>query len=298
MSKDFVSGYLEEAGLEGPVNEVERGNVVETYNIGEEPGYYLQIPGHEPSLKRGILGLQMQQDEDIPVPEIVDYSLEEPYLITETVPGETLEETSNEDIYRHAGSLIAKLHSQDHGYDSFGLMNVEDEELVPAGKQTWKEGLNSIFHTYMSGAQKMVNMGEAAKIDIHYDNKKEDIPANIEPALSHFDFTTDNIIQNNQEVTGVLDWDMIRTADPDLEVIMTENRLRRDGLPFEAFRQGYEQERKPELETETENLYNFISKISKLSELQYMRETHDEDPDWNEVEQIMGEINELIDTDR
>ena len=291
--KKSVEDYLAETGIEGEITEVETGNVSETYRIDSETVYYLQVPGHTESLKRGILGLQMQQETDIPVPEIVEYDLDEPFLLTQALPGQNLEETEEDVLYRQTGEILARLHDQDHGYNRYGLMSVEDRELSPSDLESWRHGLDSIFNMYMRNAGKVLPMTEAAALDRYYMENRDTVPEERPAELGHFDLHGDNILQEDGEVTGVLDWDMIRVIDPALEVIKTERQFRRDGKPYQEFRKGYENQREVDIDPETEEIYSFISELSRLSELQYLKESQGRKPTEDEINSTMSEIREI-----
>lgn len=294
MSKNEVDRYLDRAGIDGEVEEVETGNVASTYRIKGEDTYYLQVPGHAPSLRRGILGLEMQQDTEVPVPEIVDYDLEDPFLVTEEVPGRNLQDTENEEVYRRTGNILAELHNQDHGFQTYGLLDVQDGELKPSGIESWRHGLDSIFNDYMRNTQRLLPMTEASKLDHYFMENRDTVPNDRDLKLGHFDFHGDNIIHQHEEVTGVLDWDMIRVLDPAFEVIKTERQFMREGQPHQTFRQGYEDERELEIDEDTEELYSVVSEVSRLSELQYLREAHGEEPEQEQIDQTMEEIEDLI----
>lgn len=66
---------------------METGNVSRTYRIRGNSKYFLQVLGHEESLRRGLLAFEMEQDTQVPVPELVHYDIEEPFLVTEAIKG-------------------------------------------------------------------------------------------------------------------------------------------------------------------------------------------------------------------
>ncbi len=289
---------MEQAGIEGAVEEVETGNVSRTYRISGSSDYFLQLPGHEPSLRRGILGLKMQQDTDVPVPEILHYDLEEPFLVTGAVPGENIQGTESEQVYRQTGEIMASLHQQEHGYDRFGLLEVEGDDLVPSGIGSWRHGLDSLFNGYMGNAQKLLSLTDAGMLDHYFMRKREEVPDDREARLGHFDFHGDNVLQEGDEVTGVLDWDMIRVVDPALEVVKTERQFKRERKPYEAFRQGYEEERELEIDQELEEIYSMVSETSRLSELQYLKEAHGREPSQQDIDETMQEIDSITGMER
>ncbi|MFB6116390.1 MAG: phosphotransferase family protein [Candidatus Nanosalina sp.] len=292
MNKN-LEDYMAQAGIEGELTEIEAGNVSRTYRVGGDPAYFLQVPGHEESMRRGILALEMQQETEVPVPEIVYQDLVEPFLVTEELPGQNIQATSEEEVYRQVGGILADLHEQDHGYETYGLLKPERGKLVSDGVQSWRRGLDSIFNDYMGNVDRLLPMTEAAALDRHYMKNRDRVPEERPAKLGHFDFHGDNILQENLEVTGVLDWDMVRVIDPALEVVKTERQFKRDGKPYRAFRKGYEEERSLEISEEVEEIYSFVSEVSRLSELQYLEDAHGREPEDSEIDETMQEIKEI-----
>lgn len=294
--KKSVRGYLEETGIDQEFTEVETGNVSKTYRVNGEPGYFIQVPGHEESLRRGILALEIQQETDFPVPEIVHYDMDEPFLITRALPGTRLQESTDKDLYRQTGRLLAQLHEQDHGYETYGLLNPENGKLEAEGIQNWRRGLDSIFNMYMGNADKLIPMTEASRLDSYYMENRTNIPSERPAELGHFDFHGDNIFQEDGEITGVLDWDMVRVIDPALEAIKTQRQFKRDQRPHEAFIQAYENERNLGVDEDVQELYAMVSEVSRLSELQYLKQSQGREPRDHEIESAMQEINRIIET--
>lgn len=291
--KKSLTEYLEQAGISGEPEEVEKGNVSRTYKISGDTDYFLQVPGHEESLRRGLLALEMQQDTEVPVPELVHYDLEEPFLITEAVDGRNIRNTGEEKVYKKSGKILADLHDQNHSYNQYGLLSIQEDELACDGTESWRHGLDSIFNMYMRNAERILPMTEASKIDHYFMENRGTIPANTEAVIGHFDFHSDNLIHDNGEITGVLDWDMVRVVDPALEVIKTQRQFKREGKPHQAFREGYESKRKPDIDREIEEMYTLVSELSRISELQYLKESQNREPHQEEIDKTMNEINKI-----
>ena len=236
MTNQKAMEYLGDAGLEGKIQEVDAGNVSQTYQVGED--YFLQFTETAPeNLKRGILGLESQQETDVPVPDIIYSDLEEPVLVTEALPGENIESTNNEQIYREAGEIMAEIHDQK--FDSYGLMTVFEGELMPSASADWRNSFSTLYHRFMGMGSDLIEQTKAAEIDRFFYTNMPHLVEDPEKSLAHFDFHEDNLLHQEGEITGVLDWDMTRVVDPALEVIKTQHQFQREGKPVEAFTQGY-----------------------------------------------------------
>ena len=291
MTNQKAMEYLGDAGLEGEIQEVDAGNVSQTYQVGED--YFLQFTENAPdNLRRGILGLESQQETDVPVPEIVYSDLEEPVLVTETVEGESLGTTSEEEVYRNAGQLMADIHEQK--FDSYGLMTVFEGELMPSGSEDWRNSFSTLYHRFMGSVSELLDQGKAAQIDRFYYDNIPDLVEDPEKSLAHFDFHGDNLLHQEGEITGVLDWDMTRVLDPALEVIKTQHQFQREGKPVEAFTQGYQNQRNLDMNPETEDLYRLTAELGRLSEIRYLQQTQDITPENYDLEETVENIDEII----
>jgi len=291
MTNSKAVEYLQELGLTGELQEVDAGNVSQTYRVGEE--HYLQFSESSPeNLQRGILGLEKQQETDIPVPEIVYADLEEPALVTKALPGESISTTNNEKVYAQAGKIMADIHEQE--FDSYGLLKLENGELVPSGSANWERGFSELYHDFIRKGSNLLDDSKAAEIDWFIYERMPEIDEDPGRSLAHFDFHEDNLMHQNGEVTGVLDWDMMRVVDPALEVIRAEHQFNREGKPAKAFRKGYESKREIEINPETEQLYRLTAEIGRLSELEYLQRTQDIKPENMDLEATIENIEEII----
>lgn len=291
MNHSKAQQYLDQAGLEGDLEEVQAGNVSETYKVGDQ--YYLQVSDINPeNLRRGMLELQSQQETDIPVPEIVYSDLEEPVLITEAVEGQSIGSTQDEEIYRQAGRIMADIH--DNNFENYGLMRVEGDQLRPSGSQNWQNSFSKLYHRFMHSGSQLLDQKKAADIDRFFYDKSTELVEDPEKSMAHFDFNQDNLLYSDGEITGVLDWDMLRVIDPALEVIRAQHQFEREGKPADAFVEGYKSKRGLEINPETEKLYRLTAELGRLSELEFLQRTQDIEPQERDLEQTVNNIDQIM----
>lgn len=291
MNISKAEEYLREAGIEGTLEEVETGNVSQTYRVGDD--HYLQASNINPeNLRRGMLALESQQETDIPVPEVIYSDLDEPVLVTRAVPGESIGQKDEEEAYRDAGRVMAEIHDQN--FDSYGLMTVEDGEMVPSGGDNWANSLSTLYHRFISSGSELLEKSKAAEIDrFFYDNMPE-VVEDPEKSMAHFDFHGDNLIHQEGEIHGVLDWDMVRVVDPALEVIRAQNQFRREDKPVEAFNEGYRSKRDIELNDPTERIYRVTAELGRLSELEFLERTQGSEPEEKDIQEAVDKIDRHI----
>lgn len=187
---------------------------------------------------------------------------------------------------------MADIHEQE--FDSYGLLNVENGELEPSGSANWERGFSELYHDFIRKGSNLLDDCKAAEIDWFIYDRMPEIEEDPGRSLAHFDFHEDNLMHQNGEITGVLDWDMMRVVDPALEVIRAEHQFSREGKPAQAFRKGYESKREVDINPETEQLYRLTAEIGRLSELEYLQRTQDIKPENMDLEATIENIEEIM----
>jgi len=286
--------YQREADIPGNMEEVKAGRVCSTYRIENEEEYFLQFSEEHPEhLKIGVKALDMLEETDIPVPEKIYSRIADPFVITRSVSGEPLRETENESVYRKAGETLGKIHQQT--FDHYGRFHVFGPELGLAGKKDWSKAFSNIYSQAMHNASELISAPKAQSIDQFYYENKENLPGSPEKSLLHFDYDTDNIMFQNGEITGVIDWDRIRVGDSAFELVKTSQLLKRQEKPVQPFVEGYNSVNEIEMSSEAEEIYKLVSEVGRLSELHFMQENHGIDPSENDLEHTVTEIDRILD---
>jgi aminoglycoside phosphotransferase (APT) family kinase protein len=167
--------------------------------------------------------------EPLPLPKAVifDSSLQHapyPYLITTRLAGEPLidlwPDLSPDEQYRaayRAGELLAQL----HGYTLEAFCRVgEREQAFP----TWRAFVEEFYYKYAGQAeeQALLTRAELSRHERLLERFRPYLEEITTPQLLHSDYHFENILQENGEITGIIDFEHARSGDPAYEFRLYE----------------------------------------------------------------------------
>jgi aminoglycoside phosphotransferase (APT) family kinase protein len=207
----------------------------------------------------------MLRGSDVPVPDVVAYDASKTlapydYLILTKLPGKTVNdsrddltaETEHEIAYR-AGEYLATIHG--FATDGFGMMfNV----LAGAGSADWTAYVAYFFQDYMGQVRKTGLLADdlLARVEV-VRQKMSPLLAEVQQGyFVHGDYHLSNILQQDGQITGVLDFEWATAGDPSWDFRIDDQfELARPGNRA-AFYAGYTSRRAlPEHHEERVALY-------------------------------------------
>lgn len=266
------------------VSRVEEGLLQETYELGYgDAEYILQFAGADrvQELKRGLFWYRRLQHTGVPVPAVVT---ERPrqydgrtYILVEKLPGTTGERDISPERTRVAGRCLATIHDAvtfDTDRRPTGI-----DELSTGGFDGWTRGYERRYDIEQSArVLRESGLGTiAATLD--------ELAAAVTPGppekrqLCHDDFSPDNVLFRDGEVTGVIDFDRAYAGNGGRDLARAANAFWMhdpctDWDVRATFYEGYRDQRDPGPEFEhrepqyrVETLATIVAGLLELDEL-------------------------------
>ena len=212
------------------------------------------------------LGEYLKEKTDLPVPEIVDYELdqEDPYLLREIIQGQILEEEmavsqKPGQLFRQAGRFLAQLHSIE--FEKKGILT-PDISVRPFDLYNEKEYLHilKILHDNRLISDYEYKLLKKVDIDYYYDKKPY--------VLCHSDYSLKNLIARDCQLVGIIDFEWASSVPFMDDVASFDLFAHFSGYQeyLEYFYQGYQEIRQiPNYYFENLEFYKFYRLITMLS---------------------------------
>lgn len=198
------------------VEEVALGLLHETYVVRSGgAAYVLQFSSdadddREDSLERGLGCYVLLGDSGIPVPDAVTDTVREfdgrEYALVERLPGETGERNVLPEKTRNAGRCLARIHGFG-SFDTAGLVRFEDGEPVV---EAHSNGLSERMRTRVEEAAETFEEAGLERVGRklrRVGGWADRLSDGFDPVLCHGDYSPDNVLFEDGEVTGILDFD-------------------------------------------------------------------------------------------
>ncbi|MBC5793182.1 MAG: phosphotransferase [Nanohaloarchaea archaeon] len=173
----------------------------------------------------------IQEKTDVPSPKVIHESLDDEefsFYVMELIEGENpgprrknLEMETLEDLIFEYGKILGEIH-REIGFESYGeLEGSTDGPTVRDSSENWRDELSEIFHVYRD------------IVEDEWDNPpKMEIPDNLgciperpKPSLIHVDNRLDNLLVEDNRITGFIDWSFTRTGHNEYDLIRAEYLL-------------------------------------------------------------------------
>ena len=250
--EDIISHIVQKVS-NSKISKIERiiaGESNEVYDVVTEDNYELIVRighGEKSRLFTEAWAIEQVKDKNVPTPTIL--LLEKIKVGTSTiiicvenkiagVPLRDLQDLprkSLKNLTRNAGSILAKIHQVK--IQGFG-------ELNEKGKAEYKD-LNENMQHEIKYKSVFVDAGKRAGISkevieeaFSFLQKYVDQFNNSNNVLLHNDFSPKHILINNEEITGILDFETCRAGDPVQEFARWEYYYK-DSFPLEWLIEGY-----------------------------------------------------------
>lgn len=233
--KELVETEFEEHP--SSLEEVEEGLKQKTYRVkvgGEK--YILQLSdkldeGYN-GLERNVKAYQLLKDTSVSVPELVTEELrryengqEWKYYISGCLPGESLESQMTPELTSKSGEILAKLHNF-QSYDEAGWLLPEENgfSVVPFEEggfknyvlQNWRESIETFEDEDWN------ELTEKSREFLENYGKRL-LPEDVNPVFCHDDFSTQNIMADDGEITGIIDFDMAHSGHNQRDLVKAAN---------------------------------------------------------------------------
>lgn len=199
------------------IEKIEEGLIHETFDVEVDgENFILQFSGKDDE-KHSALGQCLEMYEllrdTVPVPETVTEKVREiygqEYIIVEKIEGKSGEKNISPEKTREAGKALAKIHNFTE-FEREGWMKFDDPkniEVFDFRERTLKRKqlseLEEKIETFRDEGLEEI----AEKLEKFMKSYGKLFPEKFEAVIVHDDFTPDNIIYQDEEISGILDFD-------------------------------------------------------------------------------------------
>lgn len=211
----------------------EAGLMHDTYEVRfEEDDYILQLSDADEERKAGLeLGLNcylMLQDTEIPVPQVVTENVRaidgRTYTLVERLSGTSGWRDISPERVLNAGKYLAKIH-QLRSFERAGWLQFDGHGLSVKAFQEgsldrWRHRKvqNNAKHLRSGGLE---NVGREVERLFNRENVKSG--ESFQVVLSHNDYSPDNLLFQNDTVTGIIDFDHAFAGDRYRDIVKAAN---------------------------------------------------------------------------
>lgn len=197
-------------------------SIVRILNLESGERLVLKIPFVHHKLQRELYALRFLED-GLPVPQVVD--VWQPAdgspgaLLMTLLPGKTISGMVTPALAYQLGSLLARLHT--HKLAHFG--DVLDD--TPPTEVGWWQILVQKFHQWEPLCAAVLEpqlLQHALEI---FGKLSTNLPEPDGPCYAHFDYRPGNVLVQNGQITGLIDFESARGGSADLDFIKIKNEV-------------------------------------------------------------------------
>ena len=213
--------------------------------------------------------------EEIPVPKPVTDGVQKyrdlHYTIVTELAGDTLQ--PNEELTRESGRLLAQIHDS-RGFEEPGWIDWDDgkPEVVGFPDDSLRRRIEEVLKDWRQFFVSLDAGWLVEATNTALDNM-EKIPEDFQPVLVHHDFNPGNILVEDGEINGVLDFDYAHSSHSVRDIAKAANKFWIRGGRREDFYQGYREVRDPELFEDTIDFYlleTFLDELGGMMDLDHI----------------------------
>jgi len=253
----------------------------------------------EYAIKRKAKVYEMAEKYSVDIPKLIlgpenisfngDESL---YFVVRRAPGSEMKESFQESVLDEIGVELAKI----HGMESFehpGWVKPVDGGFEPFvfDDGSYEDWIISNLEDDIEVLRKNGMKDAADRAELFVRENKDNVPTDFEPVLCHNDYSPDNIITKNGEITGVIDFDYVFSSDPRRELVKAANSFQIEDIDIrEKLYKNYMTESSLENFQEVEPFYRVETMVRIVASLFHL----DVDPSQEEKEKYSKMINKAI----
>lgn len=244
---------------------------------------------------------QFFKDSKVPVPEIITEEVKEYesglYVIVEDLKATTVNEDITESATKISGKYLAYIHDS-KSFEKAGWWDWENGEPTVIGfpgdslKSRIRNNLEDNLEFFREE-----NIDWLAEVTERFlDSYIENVPTGFEPVFVHHDYNPGNILVENGEIKGILDFDYAHASHAQRDLVKAANNFWiRGDVDRKNIYEGYREVRKlDEFFKQNEPLYRLETLIDILKAMiefdqMSIKEVKRYQPDINEVEEELEE---------
>lgn len=178
----------------------------------------------------------VSDNTDVPSPEIIykDFSEEDyenSFYVMENLPGENPEKIKHDltdeeldNLMYQYGEILGKIHDVSTSFHKYGLISAEDGELqTTEDAEKWTWSLQGTIDAWADRVEE--KWDEPVEIETPEEEIRQRIPEEPEPVLIHSDNRLYNLLVEEGEITGFIDWSHPRTGHSEYDLARAEYLL-------------------------------------------------------------------------
>ncbi|MGF2615131.1 aminoglycoside phosphotransferase family protein [Rossellomorea vietnamensis] len=235
----MLNSIIQQFGLQVlSTNEVEDSfsSTVYKCTLTNGENVYLKMPFSKVKLQRELEAYKILKGR-VAIPELLDFwrgdeECAGAFLLAE-LKGKPLTSMVSPTVAYQVGVLHAEMHS---------VSPPEDIELKGIKNEfsNWSQFIEDQFYSFAQDVKDILNEDLYRKSIERFEEMKKQLPAPDGPSFVHMDFRPANIIVNNEEVSGIIDFESVRFGSTEVDF----TKLYRDFLSvddnlYTAYKEGY-----------------------------------------------------------
>ncbi|MGD6965549.1 aminoglycoside phosphotransferase family protein [Rossellomorea vietnamensis] len=235
----MLTSIIQHFGLEVlSTNEVEDSfsSTVYKCTLTNGENVYLKIPFSKVKFQRELEAYKILNGR-VAIPELLDFwrgdeECAGAFLLSE-LKGKPLTSRVSPSVAYQVGVLHAEMHSVSPPAD-------EELEGIKNEFSNWSQFIEEQFYSFAQDVKGIVDEELYRKSIEKFEELKKQLPAPDGPGFVHMDFRPANIIVNNEEVSGIIDFESVRFGSTEVDF----TKLYRDFLSMDdnlyiAYKEGY-----------------------------------------------------------
>ncbi|TYS15398.1 aminoglycoside phosphotransferase family protein [Rossellomorea vietnamensis] len=235
----MLTSIIQHFGLEVlSTNEVEDSfsSTVYKCTLFNGENVYLKMPFSKVKFQRELEAYKILNGR-VAIPELLDFwrgdeECAGAFLLSE-LKGKPLTSRVSPSVAYQVGVLHAEMHSVSPPAD-------EELEGIKNEFSNWSQFIEEQFYSFAQDVKGIVDEELYRKSIEKFEELKKQLPAPDGPGFVHMDFRPANIIVNNEEVSGIIDFESVRFGSTEVDF----TKLYRDFLSMDdnlyiAYKEGY-----------------------------------------------------------
>ncbi|WP_240515415.1 aminoglycoside phosphotransferase family protein [Fictibacillus aquaticus] len=197
---------------------------------------FLKIPYTKMKFQRELEAYEILKNT-VAIPDLLDYWTGDEechgvFLLSE-MKGQPL----TMDVSPKAAFQVGVIHASMHTVQPPALMELTGIQNEFA---SWSAFIEQQFYSFAQDVKDVLDEGLYTQALERYERMKQQLPSPDGPSFVHMDFRPANIIINDNEVSGIIDFESVRFGSTEVDF----TKLHRDFLSFdqtlyEAYKEGY-----------------------------------------------------------
>ncbi|MGD6801364.1 phosphotransferase family protein [Rossellomorea aquimaris] len=235
----MLNSIIQQFGLQVlSTNEVEDSfsSTVYRCTLFNGENVYLKIPFSKVKFQRELEAYKILKGR-VAIPELLEFwrgdeECAGAFLLSE-LKGKPLTSRVSPTVAYQVGVLQAKMHSVSPPAD-VELEGIKNEF------SNWSQFIENQFYSFAQDVKDILNEDLYRKSIERFEEMKKQLPVPDGPSFVHMDFRPANIIVNNDEVSGIIDFESVRFGSTEVDFTkLYRDFLSEDDHLYKAYKEGY-----------------------------------------------------------